>query len=35
LKNKYKYVKIEGIDERFTTFEAERVLDAFGVNEQK
>jgi putative transcription antitermination factor YqgF len=35
LKNKYKYVKIEGIDERFTTFEAERVLDAYWVNEQK
>ena len=35
LKNKYKNVKIEWVDERFTTFEAERVLDAYWVNEKK
>lgn len=35
LKNKYKNVKIEWVDERFTTFEAERVLNAYWVNEKK
>jgi putative Holliday junction resolvase len=35
LKNKYKNVKIEWVDERFTTFEAERVLDAYWINEKK
>jgi putative transcription antitermination factor YqgF len=35
LKNKYKSVKIEGIDERFTTFEAERVLDEYWIKDQK
>ncbi len=35
LKNKYKNVKIEWVDERFTTFEAERVLDTFWVKDQR
>ncbi len=35
LKNKYKNVKIEWVDERFTTFEAERILDEFWVKDQK
>jgi len=35
LKNKYKNVTIEWVDERFTTFEAERVLDAYWINDKK
>ena len=35
LKNKYKNVKIEWVDERFTTFEAERVLDAYWIHNKK
>jgi len=35
LKNKFKNVKIEWVDERFTTFEAERVLDAYWIDDKK
>ncbi len=35
LKNKYKSVKIDSIDERYTTFEAERVLESIWIDEKK
>jgi len=35
LKNKYKSVKIDSIDERYTTFEAEKVLESIWIDEKK